>query len=294
VAKAFNEEVRRPHLTQFSTCLMTTIFAHIASWCLPDLSSQVLRTMSELNDLPLIFPLSNPTSKSECTFAEAMQATGGRCVFASGSPFPPYQIDDRIFIPGQVTRCSCVPTIDLCQVPNDVCCAVLCRVGHLAPGEQRFHLWWYRAGRPRLGHRAYHHRGLLLRSHRLGGHCACGCCIHLCKLLTRNPVSDLVSLAIRSQSTGWPAGASSLPSHPSGGFLVVRCQSYGLHTRRWVYLMGGLVTVLSCRDSSAAMAAGICKNAQAKGRLNAPEQEDWFSYCSSIMYSPITLEYDTR
>ena len=46
------------------------------------------QVMSACNQRPIIFPLSNPTIKAECTFQEAMTASGCRALFASGSPFP--------------------------------------------------------------------------------------------------------------------------------------------------------------------------------------------------------------
>ena len=53
-------------------------------------NQDVLRTMGELNDAPLIFALSRHEGISECTAAEAYAATGGRCVFAARVNTPPF------------------------------------------------------------------------------------------------------------------------------------------------------------------------------------------------------------
>jgi malate dehydrogenase (oxaloacetate-decarboxylating)(NADP+) len=62
---------------------------------------EVIETMAELNRRPIIFPYSNPTSRSECSAEEAYRWSDGRAIFASGSPFPPINIDGRRFVPNQ-------------------------------------------------------------------------------------------------------------------------------------------------------------------------------------------------
>ena len=62
---------------------------------------EILSRMAELNEYPVIFPLSNPSDKSECTFEDAVKYTNGKCLFASGSPFPTLTHNGKELSPGQ-------------------------------------------------------------------------------------------------------------------------------------------------------------------------------------------------
>lgn len=73
----------------------------------------VVEAMARLNDRPIIFPLSNPTDRAECSAEQAYKWSNGKALVAAGVQFPDVTIDGKIYHPGQANNFYIFPAIGL-------------------------------------------------------------------------------------------------------------------------------------------------------------------------------------
>jgi malate dehydrogenase (oxaloacetate-decarboxylating)(NADP+) len=76
-------------------------------------NQQVVETMSRLNERPIIFALSNPTDRAECTAEQAYTWSKGKALYAAGVQFPEVTMNGKTFHPGQANNFYIFPAIGL-------------------------------------------------------------------------------------------------------------------------------------------------------------------------------------
>ncbi len=76
-------------------------------------NQRVVEAMSRLNERPIIFALSNPTDKAECTAEQAYTWSNGKALYAAGVQFPDVTFGGKIFRPGQANNFYIFPAIGL-------------------------------------------------------------------------------------------------------------------------------------------------------------------------------------
>jgi len=108
---AHDQEPIGEFLTAIQTLKPTAIIgvAAVGNAFTPD----VLQSMAELNDRPIVFALSNPTSKAECSAEHAYRHTQGRALFACGSPYDTVTLDGLTFVPRQGNNSYIFPGVGL-------------------------------------------------------------------------------------------------------------------------------------------------------------------------------------
>jgi malate dehydrogenase (oxaloacetate-decarboxylating)(NADP+) len=76
-------------------------------------NQKVVEAMSRINERPVIFALSNPTDRAECTAEQAYTWSKGKAIYAAGIQFPAVHLNGRTFLPGQANNFYVFPAIGM-------------------------------------------------------------------------------------------------------------------------------------------------------------------------------------
>jgi malate dehydrogenase (oxaloacetate-decarboxylating)/malate dehydrogenase (oxaloacetate-decarboxylating)(NADP+) len=93
---------------------ITTIIG--VSGCPGLITKDIVQQMSKNVERPVVFALSNPTAKAECSAQQAYEWSDRKALFCSGSPFPDYQYGGKTFVPAQANNSWIFPAVGFALV----------------------------------------------------------------------------------------------------------------------------------------------------------------------------------
>jgi malic enzyme len=130
-------------LTEIVEAVRPTVLIGTSGVC-GAFTEEAIRAMARHTEVPIILPLSNPTSLCEAQPADVLSWTGGRALVASGSPFAPVPLaDGRIRLIGQSNNVYIFPGVGLGAIvaeartiPDEAFLVAAARVASLTPPER--------------------------------------------------------------------------------------------------------------------------------------------------------------